>query len=89
MMIDHLEVHEILRELYPKVIPDDSDESYDASVDVAEQVIWIGDEEVALGEFIHRLLELTPTVTSPLTGKEFHAFVKNGIALAKREALTS
>ncbi len=45
--------------------------------------------EIGFDEFmkiISVLLPLTPVVESALTGKKYHAFIKDGLALVKQEA---
>lgn len=45
--------------------------------------------EIGFEEFmkiISALLPLTPIVESALTGQKYHAFIKDGLALVKREA---
>lgn len=45
--------------------------------------------EIGFEEFmkiISALLPLTPVVESALTGKKYHAFIKDGLALVKQEA---
>jgi hypothetical protein len=44
----------------------------------------IGFEEFS--KVISVLLPLTPVVESALTGKKYHAFIKDGLALVKQEA---
>ena len=68
--IDDLEMHDILRLIYPEHIKSDGDEYFEQSQDLCDVLIPIGNGiDVTLAEFLGRLVMLSPpmqTMKSPL-----------------------
>lgn len=93
--LDSLEMHELLRLIYPEHIRSDDDEYYDLSADVAENsIVELGDGvEVPLAELLARVCKLTMPMQSPLSKTWTHALghltLKDGainmIAAVRRE----
>lgn len=93
--LDSLEMHELLRLIYPEHIKSDDDEYYDLSAEVADEcMIYLGDGvEVPLAELLARVCTLTMPMQSPLSKTWTHALghmvLKNGainmIAAVRRE----
>lgn len=73
--LDSLEMHELLRLIYPEHIRSDDDEYYDLSADVAENsIVELGDGvEVPLAELLARVCKLTMPMQSPLSKTWTHA----------------
>jgi len=77
--LDDLEMHEILRLIYPEHIKSDDDEYFELSQDICEALIPIGNgAEVTLAELLGRVVMLTPPMESALAGRLSHClgFVK-------------
>lgn len=76
--LDALEMHELLRLIYPQHIRSDDDEYFDLSADVCDNaMIDLGDGfEVSLAELLGRVVMLAIPLRSELTGKLFHALGK-------------
>lgn len=69
--LDDLEMHEILRLIYPQHIKSDEDEYFEASQDVCEVWVPLGDGvKVELADLLGRVVMLT--MQSPLSGKLAH-----------------
>ena len=93
--LDSLEMHELLRLIYPEHIRSDDDEYYDLSADVANECfVNLGDGvEVPLAELLARVCKLTMPMQSPLSKTWTHALghmiLKDGainmIAAVRRE----
>ena len=93
--LDSLEMHELLRLIYPEHIRSDDDEYYDLSADVAENsIVDLGNGfEVPLAELLARVCTLTMPMQSPLSKTWSHALghmiLKDGainmIAAVRRE----
>ena len=73
--LDSLEMHELLRLIYPEHIRSDDDEYYDLSAEVADEcMINLGDGvEVPLAELLARVCTLTMPMQSPLSKTWTHA----------------
>lgn len=93
--LDSLEMHELLRLIYPEHIRSDEDEYYDLSAEVADEcMVNLGDGfEVPLAELLARVCKLTMPMQSPLSKTWTHALghmiLKDGainmIAAVRRE----
>ena len=93
--MDSLEMHELLRLIYPEHIRSDEDEYYDLSAEVADEcMVNLGDGfEVPLAELLARVCKLTMPMQSPLSKTWTHALghmiLKDGainmIAAVRRE----
>ena len=93
--LDSLEMHELLRLIYPEHIRSDDDEYYDLSAEVADGcMVNLGDGvEVPLAELLARVCKLTMPMQSPLSKTWTHALghmiLKDGainmIAAVRRE----
>ena len=96
--LDSLEMHELLRLIYPEHIRSDDDEYYDLSADVAENsIVDLGNGfEVPLAELLARVCKLTMPMQSSLwearktwTHALGHMVLKDGtinmIAAVRRE----
>jgi hypothetical protein len=71
--IDDLEMHEILRLIYPEHIKSDDDEYFELSQDICEVLIPLGNgAEVTLAELLGRVVMLTPPMKSSLAGRLSH-----------------
>lgn len=82
MSVDYFEVEELLSAMYGI-----TDEQRNGDFDFDELVF----EKFNIGfdEFqgiVAALLPLTPVVESALTGKKYHAFLKDGLAFVKQES---
>jgi hypothetical protein len=73
--LDDLEMHELLRLIYPEHIRSDADEYFDLSAEVAgESMVCLGDGiEVPLAELLARVCTLTMPMQSPLSKTWTHA----------------
>jgi len=73
--LDDLEMHELLRLIYPEHIRSDDDEYFDLSADIAENcIVDLGDGfEVSLADLLGRVVMLAMPLQSELTGKYWHA----------------
>lgn len=93
--LDSLEMHDLLRLIYPEHIRSDDDEYYNLSAEVAdESLVNLGDGvEVPLAELLARVCTLTMPMQSPLSKTWTHALghmvLKNGainmLAAVRRE----
>lgn len=71
--LDDLEMHEILRLIYPQHIQSDEDEYFEASRDVCRVWVPLGDGvEVELADLLGRVVMLTMPMQSSLSGKFAH-----------------
>lgn len=96
MPLDDLEMHELLRLIYPEHIRSDDDEYFDLSAEVAsESMVCLGDGfEVPLAELLARVCVLTMPMQSHLSNTWSHALgrlVRKGdevhmIAAVRRES---
>ena len=73
--LDSLEMHDLLRLIYPEHIKSDDDEDFDQSAQVADEcVVNLGDGvEVPLVELLARVCTLTMPMQSPLSKTWTHA----------------
>lgn len=73
--LDDLEMHELLRLIYPEHIRSDADEYFDLSAEVAsESMINLGDGvEVPLAELLARVCTLTMPLRAAIGGGLTHA----------------
>ena len=80
--LDTLEVHDVLRLIYPEHIKSDDDQYFELSEIASSETVHLGDGfEVTLAELLGRVVTLTPVVVSELTGTAAHALgelVKDG-----------
>lgn len=76
--LDDLEMHELLRLIYPDHIRSDDDEYFYLSADIAENcIVDLGDGfEVSLADLLGRVVMLTTPLESGLTRKLVHALGK-------------
>lgn len=82
MSIDYFDVEELLSAIYG-ITDEQRNDGFDFDELLYEKF------EIGFDEFmkvIGILLPLTPLVESALTGKKYHAFIKDGLALVKQEA---
>lgn len=71
--LDDLEMHDLLRLLYPEHVRSDDDEYFDLSQQACEAVVDLGDGfEVPLPDLLARVVLLTMPMQSCLTGKLSH-----------------
>lgn len=84
--LDDLEMHELLRLLYPEHIRSDDDEHFELSQDVCEHAtVDLGDGvEVELADLLGRVVMLTMPMESGLTKRLSHCLgavtIKDGAA---------
>lgn len=84
--LDSLEMHELLRLIYPQHIRSDDDEYFDFSADVCDNaMIDLGDGfEVSLAELLGRVVMMTMPMQSVLGGGFSHCLgevmIKDGAA---------
>lgn len=84
--LDDLEMHELLRLIYPQHIRSDDDEYFDLSADVCDNtMIDLGDGfEVSLAELLGRVVMMTMPMQSALGGGFSHCLgevmIKDGAA---------
>lgn len=73
--LDSLEMHDLLRLIYPEHIKSDDDEDFDRSAQVADEcMVNLGDDvEVPLAELLARVCTLTMPMQSPLSKTWTHA----------------
>lgn len=87
--LDNLDVFEIMQAIYPDQFAEDSDENWDAVMEMIDGIEINGDP---LDMFLGRLIMLAPTMESPLTGKKYHVLgtqeENHFRAVAKVEAAT-
>ena len=81
MSIDYFEIEELLSAMYD-ITDDQRNDGFDFD-ELLYEKFDIGFEEFS--KVISVLLPLTPVVESALTGKKYHAFIKDGLALVKQE----
>lgn len=80
-MMDYFDIEELLSAMYG-ITEDQRNDGFDFD-DLLYEKFEIGFEEFS--KVIKALLPLTPIVESALTGKKYHAFMKEGLALVKQE----
>lgn len=95
--LDDLEMHELLRLMYPDLIRSDDDAYFTLSQDICNDVtVYLGDGfEPTLAEFIGRLVMLTMPMRSGLTERLSHCVgsvkISNGeahmIAAVRRDVI--
>ena len=83
--LDDLEMHELLRLLYPEHIRSDEDQYFELSQDACEASVDLGDGfEVPLADLLARVAMLTMPMQSGLTGTLSHCLgevtIANGTA---------
>ena len=79
--LDDLEMHDLLRLLYPEHIRSDEDDYFELSQEACEQVINLGDGvNVTLSDLIGRVVMLTMPMQSGLTGELSHCLGEVTIA---------
>ena len=73
--LDSLEMHDLLRLIYPEHIKSDDDEDFDLSAEVADEcMVNLGNDfEVPLAELLARVCTLTMPMQSPLSKTWTHA----------------
>ena len=73
--LDSLEMHELLRLIYPEHIRSDEDEYYDLSAEVADEcMVNLGDGvEVPLAELLARVCLLAMPLRAAMGGRLAHA----------------
>ena len=67
--LDNLEVFELMQAIYPEKFKDEDDATFEAAIDFFDELLAFGHGR----ELIAKLVMLTPTITSELTGEEYHA----------------
>ena len=67
--LDDLEVFELMQAIYPEKFKDEDDATFEAAIDFFDELLADGYGR----ELIAKLVMLTPTITSELTGAEYHA----------------
>ncbi|WP_139538862.1 hypothetical protein [Klebsiella spallanzanii] len=82
MSIDYFDIEELLSAMYG-ITDEQRNDGFDFD-ELLYEKFDIGFEEFS--KVISALLPLTPVVESALTGKQYHAFIKDGLALVKQEA---
>lgn len=82
MRIDYFEVEELLSAMYG-ISDEQRNEDFDFD-ELCYDKFEIGFEEFI--KIVEALLPLTPVVNSAFTGKQYHAFMKDGLAFVKMEA---
>lgn len=85
--LDSLEMHELLRLIYPEHIKSDDDEDFDRSAEIADEcMVNLGDGvEVPLAELLARVCTLTMPMQSPLSKTWTHAL---GQVIRKGDEIT-
>ena len=79
--LDDLEMHELLRLLYPEHIRSDEDQYFELSQDACEVTIDLGDGfEATLADLLARVAMLTMPMQSGLTGAMSHCLGEVTIA---------
>lgn len=75
--LDDLEMHELLRLLYPEHIRSDEDQYFELSQNACEQVIDLGDGfKVTLADLLGRVAMLTMPMQNSLDGRLSHCLGK-------------
>ena len=86
-----IEMHEILRLIYPEHIRNDDDEYFELSSEACEATIDLGDGyKVTLADLLGKIVMLTMPMQSPLTQKLSHCLgeiVFNGASAYMRAAV--
>lgn len=83
--LDDLEMHELLRLIYPDHIKNDDDEFFDLSAGIcAESMVDLGDGfEVSLADLLGRVVMLTMPMRAGMTGRLSHCLgavtIKDGV----------
>lgn len=95
--MNDLEMHDLLRLIYPKHIKGDEDEYFELSQDTCNNAtVDLGDGfQPKLSDLLERVIMLTMPMGSPLTEKLYHClgevYVRDGsasmIAVVKREVI--
>ena len=67
--LDDLEVFELMQALYPEKFKGEDDATFDAAIDFFDELLADGCGR----KLIAKLVMLTPTITSELTGEKYHA----------------
>lgn len=80
--MNYFDIEELLSAMYG-ITDEQRNEDFDFD-ELCYEKFEIGFEEFM--KIISVLLPLTPVVESALTGKKYHAFIKDGLALVKQEA---
>jgi len=80
--MNYFDIEELLSAMYG-ITDEQRDEDFDFD-ELCYEKFEIGFDEFM--KIISVLLPLTPVVESALTGKKYHAFIKDGLALVKQEA---
>lgn len=87
--LDYLEMHDLLRLLYPEHIRSDDDAYFELSQQACETIVDLGDGfEVPLPDLLARVVMLTMPMESSLTGTLSHCLgeVKISDGAAKMQA---
>lgn len=97
--LDDLEMHELLRLIYPKFIRSDEDHYFDLSQDIGETEIPLGDdgESCTLCELLGRVVMLTMPMQNSLSGGYSHCLgevvISDGsasmMAVVRRDAMVN
>lgn len=76
--LDDLEMHELLRLIYPDHIRNDEDQYFELSQAICDEAtVDLGDGfKVTLADLLGRVVMLTPPLESPLTGRLMHGIGK-------------
>jgi hypothetical protein len=75
--LDDLEMHDLLRLIYPDHIRDDEDHYFELSQEACDATIGLGDGfEVTLADFLGRVVMLTMPMSSGLTNRLSHCLGK-------------
>ncbi|WP_421550118.1 hypothetical protein [Kluyvera intermedia] len=80
--MNYFDIEELLSTMYG-ITDEQRNEDFDFD-ELCYEKFEIGFEEFM--KIISVLLPLTPVVESALTGRKYHAFTKDGLALVKQEA---
>ncbi|MBT2054921.1 hypothetical protein KKZ69_11580 [Enterobacter hormaechei subsp. hoffmannii] len=80
--MNYFDIEELLSAMYG-ITDEQRNEDFDFD-ELCYEKFEIGFEEFM--KIISVLLPLTPVVESALTGRKYHAFIKDGLALVKQEA---
>ncbi|MFA7031829.1 MAG: hypothetical protein WC153_06230 [Candidatus Methanomethylophilaceae archaeon] len=79
--LDDLEMHELLRLVYPEHIRSDDDAYFELSSEACESPVYLGDGvEVTLAQLLGRVVMLTMPMQSGLTGQWSHCLGEVTIA---------
>ncbi|WP_279084139.1 hypothetical protein [Kluyvera ascorbata] len=80
--MNYFDIEELLSAMYG-ITDEQRNDDFDFD-ELCYEKFEIGFEEFM--KIISVLLPLTPVVESALSGKKYHAFIKDGLALVKQEA---